>query len=420
MLCGLPKPESASDLSFEYPPVKLPECNQPGSVRGPMYILTSLQKLRLSVLSLLTCGVFLLISSPGFAGGHVRLSDGQNEYEGKVLALSQSRCSLLDKQGKLVHLNVKSLKSFEKVSSRYQPHSTSTFRQELRKEFPGYEIVGSTRYLVCGPRGSASKYSKLFDSIYRDVEQFYRVRGFRVVTPEVPLVAIVFGSQQEFVQYCMRDNVTPSSTLMGYYSLVSNRVALFDEGNSVASTIDFPTTSNNRYSNILAAAGIAGDTANTIIHETTHQVGYNIGVHSRLGNTPIWLVEGLATALEPNGMRSTRGRNLLSDRLNSERANWFARRHRPTRIAGNLALLVASDEYFHRQVLNSYSESWAFTFFLLETPAKRQQLVKYLQTLANRDAAKPYSGRERLKDFQAAFGDISRLEVEFLRYMDRL
>lgn len=354
------------------------------------------------------------------AGGHVRVSDGENQYEGKVVALSKERCSLLDEQGKLVHLQVKSLKTFDKISTRYQPLTNSEFRQELSKEFPGYEVVGSTRYLVVGPRGQASRYSKLFDSIYRDVEQFFRVRGFKVTTPEVPLVAVVFGSQQEFARYCVSDSVPTSSTLMGYYSLMTNRVALFDTEYSISATTQPATELAHRYSSILSAAGISQDTANTIIHETTHQVGYNIGVHSRLGTTPVWLVEGLATALEPSGMRESRGRQLISDRLNPERAVWFAQQHRSRREAGYFAKMVASDDFFYRQTLNSYSEAWALTFFLLENPARRQQLVDYLQQLSNRDPAINYTARQRLADFQAAFGDISRLEVEFLRYMDRL
>ena len=352
------------------------------------------------------------------AGGHVRVSDGKNQYEGKVVALSKAHCSLMDEQGKLIHLEVKSLKKFDKLSPRYQPLTNSAFRQQLSKEFPGYEVVGSTRYLVCAPRGQASRYSKLFDSIYRDVEQFFRVRGFKVTTPEVPLVAVVFGTQQEFARYCVSDNVPPSQTLMGYYSLLTNRVALFDTEHSISATT--PSIPAHRYSSILAATGISQDTANTIIHETTHQVGYNIGVHSRLGTTPVWLVEGLATALEPSGMRESRGRELITDRLNPERAGWFSQQHRSGREAGYFAKMVASDDFFYRQTLNSYSEAWALTFFLLENPARRQQLVNYLQQLSSRDQSQNYTPKQRLTDFQATFGDISRLEVEFLRYMDRL
>ncbi|MCP4507358.1 MAG: hypothetical protein GY826_13325, partial [Fuerstiella sp.] len=44
----------------------------------------------------------------------------------------------------------------------------------------------------------------------------------------------------------------------------------------------------------------------------------------------------------------------------------------------------------------------------------------YLQILGNRDPLQPYTSKDRLADFQKAFGDVSRLEVEFIRYMDRL
>lgn len=372
------------------------------------------------LISGLAVTLFCMLLPAANAGGHVRLSDGENDYEGKIVALSGSHCSVMDKQGKLIHLKVKSLKKFDKVSPRYQPYSSSAFRQELSREFPGYQVVGSTRYLVVAPRGQASRYAKLFDTIYRDVEQFFRVRGFKVTTPEVPLVAVVFGSQQEFARYCLKDSVPPSQTLMGYYSLLSNRVALFDTQQAISTVDPSLQFRSERYSSILAAAGISQDTANTIIHETTHQVGYNIGVHSRLGTTPVWLVEGLATALEPNGMRESRGRKLLSDRLNPERAQWFAHQHRSQRQAGYFAKMVASDDFFYRQTLNSYSESWALTFFLLENNARRKQLVSYIQQLSNRTPSGNYTAKQRLADFQSAFGDISRLEIEFLRYMDSL
>ncbi|MEZ6128189.1 MAG: DUF1570 domain-containing protein [Planctomycetaceae bacterium] len=353
-------------------------------------------------------------------GPLVRVSDGEQSWEGTIVSLNKASCSLMDRQARLHHLNVSDLKSFEKLSDRYTPHSTGTFRQELTEEFrSGYEIAGTTHYLVCAPSGRASRYAQLFESIYRDVEQFYRVRGFRVTTPDVPLVAVVFRSQQEFVQYCVSDQVRPSPGLMGYYSLLTNRVALFDDS-SLLSSLDIDRLNRRDDSGTIAAsAAISGDTANTVIHETTHQVGYNIGAHSRLGGTPVWVVEGLATVLEPAGMRKKQGRQLVSDRVNSERSDWFSQRHRPTREAGSLAKLIASDEYFFQQTLNSYSEAWAFSFFLLENAAHRQNFVRYLQKIGQRDPLAAYSANDRLSDFQACFGDISRLEVEFLRFMDR-
>lgn len=351
------------------------------------------------------------------AGGLVRVSNGRSEFEGKVVALTPSTCSIIDRQGQLLRLDVRSLKSFEKVASRYTPLATTELRDELRKEFAGgYEVAGTTHYLVCAPAGKADRYAGLFEDIYRDVEHFYRVRGFNVQKPEVPLIAVVLRSQQEFVEYCKRDQVPASSGLMGYYSLKTNRVALFDDEQLLTDGREWAA---NPYS-IAANSGIAGGAANTVIHETTHQVGYNIGIHSRLGGTPLWVVEGLATVLEPAGMRSSRGVRQLEDRLNTERVNWFRSKHRPSRPMGDLGRLVASDTFFHKRTLNSYSESWAFTFFLLENPARRRRFVTYLQQLGERDATQIYSAKQRLADFQAAFGDVSRLEVEFIRFMDRM
>ena len=351
----------------------------------------------------------------------IRITDGRDDTcDGKIVALTASVCSIMDRQGRLHHKNLRDLKSFEKIAPRYEPYSISNFRQELIQEFKGgYELAGTTHYLVCAPTGRGNQYAQLFESIYRDVEQFFRVRGFKVKTPEVPLVAIVFRSQQEFMQYCVRDRVPPSQSLMGYYSLLTNRVALFDDS-SLLTAIEPDAGRNSDTRHITAYAAITGNTASTVIHETTHQVGYNIGVHSRLGGTPTWVVEGLATVLEPAGMRRNKGRQLQSNRINPERADWFERTHRPDRSMGSLAKLIASDAFFHQQTLDSYSEAWAFTFFLLENASRRQDFVTYLRKIGERDPLKHYSGKERLVDFQAVFGDISRLEVEFIRYMDRM
>jgi len=92
----------------------------------------------------------------------------------------------------------------------------------------------------------------------------------------------------------------------------------------------------------------------------------------------------------------------------------------PFARAGSLARLIASDDLFFSQTLNSYSESWALTYFLLNNSTRQRQFISYLKRIGERDPAVKYSARERLADFQAEFGDISRLEVDFLRFMERM
>ena len=122
--------------------------------------------------------------------------------------------------------------------------------------------------------------------------------------------------------------------------------------------------------------------------ETIHQVGYNIGIHTRLGETPLWIVEGMATVMEPSKMRNRRNRQPSEQRVNPERFDWFRHKYRAQRPAGSLARLIASDSPFQSQTLSAYSEAWALTFFLLENPSRRKNLATYLQKLTQRDSTK--------------------------------
>ena len=391
-----------------------------------MQLPQSLQRIQLSpplLSSFATAGIGILLlltasRTVSAAERLIRIQDADSEYTGKLVALDKTHCTLMDRQGRLIELDVPGLKGIERLADRYKADSAGTFRSILSEEFgKRYEVTGTTHYLVCGPRGHAGKYANLFEQIYRDVEQFYRVRGFRIMKPDVPLVAVVFASRKEFVSYCVRDRVPPSPGLQGYYSLISNRVALFDTiGSFKSAAVEMSATN----SSTIGLSGLTGQTAGTIVHEAIHQVGYNIGIHTRLGETPLWMVEGMATVMEPSKMRNRRNNQSPGHRVNRERYDWFQNRYRPQRPADSLAKLIASDSTFQSQTLSAYSEAWALTFFLLENPARRKNLATYLQDLSQRDPAKKYSARERLADFQSAFGDIARIEVEFLRYMDRL
>jgi len=378
------------------------------------------------VLFFLFIFAWLAGSSSAMAGKRtaVRITDGKDVYTGCIVAKTPHGYLLMDGQGRLQELNPRTFKQVQKLPTPFRPERSSGFRRELIREFGReYEVQGTTHYLVCAPKGSAKNYARLFEDIYRDVDKFYRTRGFRVSAPSMPLVAIVFGTEKEFMDYCRTDNVPPKKGLMGYYSLMTNRVALF-ETRSGFRTSDFnpdPGTGDARRpavpSSVAALAVAGGRTASTIIHETTHQVSYNLGIHSRLGGTPQWLVEGLATALEPDGMRLNRS---AGERVNQERRDWFENRYLPKRPAGSIAQLIASDQPFQHNTLDAYSESWALTYFLLDTSTRRRAFSKYLQRIARRDSGSPYPEEQRLADFQAEFGDISRLEVQFLRFMEEL
>lgn len=366
----------------------------------------------------------------------IELKDAANTYTGKVIARDGEHCFLQDRFGVMHHLPLSQIQSLRVVGTNYRPSSTAEFRDILATEFrTGFEIQSSTHYVVVAKKGQAKAYATMFEEIYRQVEIFYSVRGFQTDAPETTLVAIVFGSQAEFREYCGKDEMLWSDDLRGYYSLKSNRVALYeDEGlkNSVTATKDGSSGSgkHDRRRTAAEVSGasaelsalmktVAGETVNTIVHEATHQVGFNIGIHSRLGNTPGWVIEGLATVLEAPGLRM-RGKSTAEQKINSERLEWFIEEYETRRQPGDIARMIATEDMFRNQALDAYSSAWALTYFLTETPARARQFVLYLKMLSERDPLNAYTPEGRLEDFQSVFGDISRLEVDFLRSLERL
>ncbi len=105
------------------------------------------------------------------------------------------------------------------------------------------------------------------------------------------------------------------------------------------------------------------------------------------------------------------------DRVNRDRLPAFregvAPRHRPKLLAS----IVASDDLFRKNPGAAYAESWAFSFFLVETVPHKY--VEYLKRTALRRPFVDYPARERTADFAAVFGaDWRMLEARFLRFME--
>ena len=350
----------------------------------------------------------------------VELSDQNSSYEGKLIAKTPSHVCIMDRFGLMTALEIKSLKSFKVVAGRYSPVSSIGLQQSLKKQLPpGYEIAASAHYVVMGRKGKAADYAKLFEEVYRQIDTFFSVRGFETHPPEMPMVAFVFGTQAEFKAYCEAQNDQNMTKMRGYYSPKTNRVAMYEDPSRIirvsAGVSDeelIPLRGESAF------ASVTGQTADVIIHEGTHQVGFNVGIHSRLGTTPRWIVEGLATVLEPPGIRS-RGK-AGKDKINEERLSWFQEDYSQRRKPGDLAKVIASDDLFGSQSLDAYSLAWSLTYFLTENPARAGKFAKYLKKVSERNPLHVYSAKERLSDFQEVFGDIARIEVDLVRSVERL
>ena len=348
---------------------------------------------------------------------YLELNVLEEVHRGKLVAMDDETAWVMTREGRLEKLAVEDIKSFKRISPKFQSLTSAQVRDGLRREFgKGFEVAGSEHYLVCAPPGKAQEYAKLFEGIYRSFHGYFSVRGFKFEKPEFPLVAIVFPDHKSFDDYCKRDELRAFPGLMGYYLRTSNRVALFDP-NSDQTAHSSPA--GRRGLNRMAAS-IEAELADTIVHEATHQVAFNTGLHTRIGENPKWVVEGLATVFESPGIRSsTAGRGRAFTRINRDRYLWFQNYAQSRRKPKSLAAFVCSDHKFQSATLDAYAEAWALSFYLIET--RPSKYAGYLKAIAERDPLKDYPAEERLADFQNAFGnDLEMLEADFLRFISRL
>ncbi|MEX0642292.1 MAG: DUF1570 domain-containing protein [Pirellulales bacterium] len=185
---------------------------------------------------------------------------------------------------------------------------------------------------------------------------------------------------------------------LGHYDPLTNRVFLFDV-----------TAKNPKVD--------WSENASTIIHEATHQMAFNTGVHRRFAAAPRWLVEGLATMFEAKGVWNSQYDRTQSDRINRDRLlgfrDYVAKRRQP----GSLATLLTTDDAFRGDPDGAYAEAWALSFYLCET--RPRQYAELLTKTASRPMFSSYSAAERMADFQSIFGsELKIFETKFLRYME--
>lgn len=361
----------------------------------------------------------------------------KESLQGKVVANSEKHFWLIGQDGRLRSMPTDSVQKYRQISPQFSSWSPAVLRDHLRREFGRpFDVVGTRHYVVCAVGEQKAKaYAETFEELLRTFQMYFSIRGFKISEPDFPLVAIVFTDFEAFSRYAKAENVTVSKDLKGYYLSTSNRISLYEPPTGQM-TQNFPPSlpgelaalpfgSNQGDDNLLSPAlpsagyawgSIEGSLKDTMIHEATHQAAFNMGLHSRIGETPKWVVEGLATVFEAPGIRNTSTSLGAKMRINRERFVWFGNYAQSRRKPKSLENFLSNDDLFKTGVLDAYSEAWAFSFFLIET--RPRLYAEYLKTIASRDPLRGYSSDERLADFKQTISkEIPLLEAEFLRFI---
>lgn len=300
----------------------------------------------------------------------------------------------------------------------FHPLSRETLEQQLLAELPkGFRVHHTAHYLICynTSRAYAEWCGGLYERLYIAFYDHWQDRGFPLEEPKTPLVALVFQDKASYSEYAKTELGEAADSIIGYYSLTSNRVMMYDltgvEGAGLGDKQGLAARVNQLLSRPEAERTVA-----TIVHEATHQLAFNSGMQQRLADIPLWCSEGMAVYFETPDMKNSRGWKKVGA-VNQLRLLTF-RKSLPTRGADSLTALIQTDERFRnsKTAPEAYAEAWALNYYLLRF--KQKEYVKYLEILAKKGALETSTPDERLQDFKSAFGDdLAKLDAAFVKYM---
>ncbi|MBA4031722.1 MAG: hypothetical protein C0478_12650 [Planctomyces sp.] len=327
----------------------------------------------------------------------LRITVDGDELRGQVIARDDSQCWFRMRDGAQRLIRMAEVSRYEVLPGGFRPMSTVELRDELAREWPGLRMASADGLIVAAPARVVTELKELFDGVRRDFRTWLRVHGRELPACEFPLVLVMPATREEFDRLLEGSELKPHATLAGAYFLESNRILL-----SPARRGEPP-----------------GERLATLVHEATHQLAFNLDVHSRIGRNPTWLVEGLAMAFENEALRT---RDQLAnpwERVNRERYLRL-RAMQPTLRKGWLSRMIESDELFEADALGAYALSWGVTFHLMET--RPRQYVKLLTSRAEEKGRSEVERKAaRLAHFVEAVGvQPEWLEVEVNRYFEAL
>jgi hypothetical protein len=348
--------------------------------------------------------------------------DGRHTVEGRLVARTEVEVLFVGRDGRMHLVNANRVVELEETAEKPKPFTKEEMLSELRREFgPGFKVFSSLRYAVCYncDQEFANSSRQLFERLHRAFTNYFEKAGFQIEPNEYPLVAVVFGNENDFLAYASRElGDEMARNVIGYYSFLTNRMVLYDMQADAArkglAQVKGKGASGPRDIGAFAEANIA-----TVIHEATHQLAYNSGFHQRFSDNPLWCAEGMGMFFEATNRQGANWNRV--GEINRARLDLFRERHFTNGERVDIRALIRTDDLLRdkKTALAAYADSWALTYFLIKT--RREQFFTYLKILKQKPALAQDSADEREADFKTAFGDdIDLLEEEFVRYIRSL
>jgi hypothetical protein len=253
---------------------------------------------------------------------------------------------------------------------------------------------------------------------------FYEVfsrAGFDLSRSKDRLVWICFPRKSSFSKYALQVEGMDLSWLDGYYSTLTNRVAIVqtdqmrrreEAAPSSRSAVRVAVAANRSPRDGVLPMSVTGQRFDVtrLTHEVAHQLSFNSGIQKRGVMYPLWVSEGLATNFEFDGSVDAD-----LDHGNTARCNGLLAAY----AAGELVPLrqfvaqttVPPETHVGRRY---YAQAWGFfQFILTERP---ENLRRYLHRLAQ-ERPDRRDANTMLTEFTEAFGSPETLELSWNTFL---
>jgi uncharacterized protein DUF1570 len=278
----------------------------------------------------------------------------------------------------------------------FVPLTKDELSRQLLDEFKGFRSKQTKRFVYIYNTSELFYIgtSRILETMYPAQFAYFERQGFDVREPIVPLVVIMFRSQQEYTEYTrMPEGV------VAFYAGDSNRVLMYEQSrlSQVAPEVA-----------LKLAVGV-------VAHEGTHQILRNIGVQQRLSRWPMWLSEGMAEYFAPTQLGKDvrwKGVGRVHDLRMEELAAYVKAGGDRIKPGQTIRDTVTAQQL----TSTGYASAWALTHYL----AQRKQ-NKYFEIVREASRALPLvpiSAADNERMFVKYFGDdFPALEAGMLKHL---
>jgi hypothetical protein len=372
----------------------------------------------------ITIGVLLNFAATAGAIDHIAFRRDAKEatVSGQLVVKAEDGgLMLLSADGELWSIQPDEIISHRGDDKPFVPLSAEEAGAATLKRLPdGFEVYSTAHYVICHntSRAYAQWCGALYERLYTGFISFWTHKGITLHEPKLPLVCVVFADQDAYDRFARDELADRADSIVAYYSLRTNLVTMFDLTGLAALRQSDDRRGTTAQINQLLARPAAERMVATVIHEATHQLAYNCGLHQRFADIPLWLSEGVAMYFEAPDLSNSKGWRTIGA-VNRPRLRTL-REYAQQRPVGSLKSLIIDDKRLRdpRQVNTAYAEAWALNYFLIRQRPK--EYVAYLQMLSEKGPLLWDAPEERLAQFKSAFGDLEKLDAEFLRHIQKV